>query len=127
MIIRFTIEACARNRSRAEGKGFEPSSRQAGTALAERPGQPYPATFHSQWTHRESNPDFQTASLMSSLWTMSPLLFSGPAGESNPDLLVASQASFRWTSSPCRGPSGIRTRPSSLPRRCAAENTYRPK
>jgi hypothetical protein len=35
----FTIEA------RAEGKGFEPSSRQAGAALAKRSGQPYPATF----------------------------------------------------------------------------------
>jgi hypothetical protein len=29
----------------AEGKGFEPSSASSGTALAERPGQPYPATF----------------------------------------------------------------------------------
>ena len=41
------------------------------TALAERPGQPYPATFH-QWTHRGSNPDFQSAELVSSRWTMSP-------------------------------------------------------
>src|SRR5262249_11671136 len=31
----------------AEGKGVEPSSRRARTALAERPGQPYPATFRS--------------------------------------------------------------------------------
>jgi hypothetical protein len=31
----------------AEGKGFEPSSASSGTALAERPGQPYPATFRS--------------------------------------------------------------------------------
>jgi hypothetical protein len=51
-----------------------------------------------------------------------PISFSGPAGESNPDLLVAGQASSRWTSRPCsvRGPSGNRTRPSALPRRCAA-------
>ena len=37
------------------------------TALAERPGKPYPATFH-QWTHRGSNPDFQSAELVSSRW-----------------------------------------------------------
>ena len=43
------------------------------TALAERPGKPYPATFH-QWTHRGSNPDFQSAELVSSRWTMSPFL-----------------------------------------------------
>src|SRR5262249_32729740 len=41
------------------------------TALAERPGQPYPATF-PLWTHRGSNPDFQSAELVSSHWTMSP-------------------------------------------------------
>ena len=70
------------------------------TALAERPGQPYPATLLTsrhwaagsrqqqkpqsslqaagcllpavQWTHRESNPDLQHARLVSSRWTMSP-------------------------------------------------------
>jgi hypothetical protein len=40
---RFTIETRIHNA--AEGKGFEPSSARGGTALAERPGQPYPATF----------------------------------------------------------------------------------
>ena len=40
--------------------------------------------FLFQWTHRESNPDFQTASLMSSRWTMSPSLFSGPPGSRTP-------------------------------------------
>jgi hypothetical protein len=67
--------------------------------LANRPGEPYPATFRIQWTHRESNSDLRDARAVSSRWTMSP--FSGPAGESNPDLLVASQASSRWTSRPC--------------------------
>ena len=33
-----------------------------------------------QWTHRESNPDYQSAELVSSRWTMSPLDFSGPHG-----------------------------------------------
>ena len=43
--------------------------------LANRPGEPYPATFRiCQWTHRESNPDFQSAELVSSRWTMSPQL-----------------------------------------------------
>ena len=70
---------------RAEGKGFEPSSRLAGTALAERPGQPYPATFRFvQWTHRESNPDLQTASLMSSRWTMSPFRTVDQPGSRTP-------------------------------------------
>src|SRR5437667_8278827 len=47
MIFHFTIGACFVLTDQAEGKGFEPSSRQARTALAERPGQPYPATFRS--------------------------------------------------------------------------------
>jgi hypothetical protein len=77
MIFHFTIGACFIATNPAEGKGFEPSSRRARTALAERPGQPYPATFRFlllKWTHRESNSDFQTASLASSRWTMSPRL-----------------------------------------------------
>ena len=41
----FTIGANHPFAFQAEGKGVEPSSRQARTALAERPGQPYPATF----------------------------------------------------------------------------------
>ncbi len=51
--------------------------------LANRPGEPYPATFrifHLQWTHRELNPDFQSAELVSSRWTMSPCVSSGPDG-----------------------------------------------
>src|SRR5262249_38845794 len=35
------------HRGKAEGKGVEPSSPVWRTALAERPGQPYPATFRS--------------------------------------------------------------------------------
>ena len=69
--------------------------------LANRPGEPYPATFHLPWTHRESNSDFRHARAVSSRWTMSPFAFSGPAGESNPDLLGANEASSRWTSRPC--------------------------
>jgi hypothetical protein len=41
--------------------------------LANRPGEPYPATFHFiKWTHRESNPDLRHARAVSSRWTMSP-------------------------------------------------------
>ena len=47
-----------------------------------------------EWTHRESNPNLQSAELVSSLWTMSPRFH--------------------------RGPFGSRTRPSSLPRKRAA-------
>ena len=41
----FTIGAHHPFAFQAEGKGVEPSSRRARTALAERPGQPYQATF----------------------------------------------------------------------------------
>ncbi len=44
--------------------------------LANRPGEPYPATFRIQWTHRESNSDFRHARAVSSRWTMSPFLRS---------------------------------------------------
>src|SRR5262245_2417255 len=49
--------------------------------LANRPGEPYPATFRIQWTHRESNwgTDWHGCQLVlrharavSSRWTMSP-------------------------------------------------------
>ena len=40
--------------------------------LANRPGEPYPATFQGKWTHRESNSDFRHARAVSSRWTMSP-------------------------------------------------------
>jgi hypothetical protein len=65
MIVRFTIGASSGR------QGSRTLISVGRTALAERPGQPYPATFH-QWTHRESNPDFQYAELVSSRWTMSP-------------------------------------------------------
>ncbi len=59
MIVRFTIGASGRQGSRTLIPRRE-------TALAERPGQPYPATFQredilNQWTHRESNPDLRHA------------------------------------------------------------------
>ena len=54
--------------------GVEPTWRLAAPhGLANRPGEPYPATFRFiQWTHRESNSDLQPAELVSSHWTMSP-------------------------------------------------------
>src|SRR5262249_8629388 len=51
--VRFTTRASA------EGKGVEPSSPVWGTALAPRPGQPYPATFRTvEWTRRGVEPRF---------------------------------------------------------------------
>ena len=44
--VRFTIGAHY-PAHQAEGKGFEPTSPRGRTALAERPGQPYPATFRN--------------------------------------------------------------------------------
>ncbi len=51
MIILFTI--------RAEGgrQGSRTLIPRGETALAGRPGKPYPATFQDEWTAGESNPD----------------------------------------------------------------------
>lgn len=63
----------------AEGMGFEPTRPLAQShGLANRPDQPYSATFRRNAFHR-------------SQWS---------AGESNPDFLGANQASSRWTSVP---------------------------
>ena len=101
------------------------------TALAERPGQPYPATFR-KWTHRESNPDLQSAELVSSRWTMSPfqsgewgsnprspaskaggLPLSYPlkwtARDLHPHFRRAGPAPSSWTSSPFSDPGWTRT------------------
>ncbi len=61
--------------------------------LANRSGNPYPAAFRLQWTHRELNPDRQPAELASSRWTMGP--FQWTAGESNPDHPRAKPVSSR--------------------------------
>ena len=45
--------------------------------LADRPGEPYPATFRIhfiEWSHGELNPDFRHAIAVSSRWTMTPLV-----------------------------------------------------
>jgi hypothetical protein len=62
--LRFTIGA------KAEGKGVEPSS-PAENRLS-RAARPTVSGYLPEWTHRESNPDFQSAELVSSRWTMSP-------------------------------------------------------
>ena len=78
--------------------------------LANRPGEPYPATFRMfQWTHWESNPDFQPAELVSSHLTMSPRVEVDRRRESNPDRTdFASQVVFPLDQRPIffRGPSG---------------------
>ena len=83
MIVHFTIEAHAPFTSGRQGiRTLIPTS---GNRLsrAARPTVPGYLPF-LQWTHRELNADLQTASLMSSLWTMSPFLFSGPPGSRTP-------------------------------------------
>ena len=121
--VRFTIGA------QAEGKGVEPSSPRGRTALAPRPGQPYPATFRMLVTSVDPR----------GVEPRSPPRQGGVVPlDHRPDL------SFQWTGwelnpphrsckdqSPprnmpahdclSRGPSGNRTRSSSLPRKCAAE------
>ena len=90
--------------------------------LATRPGEPYPATFRIQWTHRESNSDLQPAELVSSHWTMSPC-FEWTVWESTPSHRPCKGQSPPSACRPncfCRGPSGNRTRSPSLPRTCAS-------
>ena len=68
--------------------------------LANRPGEPYPATFRIS----VEPPRIELGSPPRQGGVVpldhEPVTFSGPAGESNSDLLVAGQASSRWTSSP---------------------------
>ena len=52
--------------------------------LANRPGEPYPATFRIQWTHRESNSDLRHARAVSSRWTMSPFISVDRPGNRTP-------------------------------------------
>ena len=76
---RFTIGPCQSGRH--EIRTHTPVKAHA---LAVRSGQPYPATFRIEWSHRESNPDCQHAMLESSRWTMTPLSSSGPPGSRTP-------------------------------------------
>jgi hypothetical protein len=71
--------------------------------LANRPGEPYPATFRIQWTHRESNSDFRHARAVSSRWTMSPSSVVDRPGNRTPiswlqarHLPVGRAAQNRW-------------------------------
>src|SRR5215813_9228933 len=113
--------------------------------LANRPGNPYPATLRIQWTRRESNPHCQHARLASSRWTTGPANQSGEwgsnprspapkagglplsyplhewtAGESHPDFRLATAASSCWTSSPKEVRPGIEPGLPRLPGRRAA-------
>jgi hypothetical protein len=113
--LRFTIGA------KAEGKGVEPSS-PVENRLS-RAARPTISGYLPEWTHRESNPDFQSAELVSSPWTMSPYSqgsgnrthvlqlprladcrFPIPrrwtARDLHPHFRRAEPASFSWTSSP---------------------------
>ena len=81
--VRFTIEPCQSINTKRKAWDSNPHAAQSDSALAVRPGEPYPATFHLfQWTHWESNRDSQPAELVSSHLTMSPL--SGASGNRTP-------------------------------------------
>lgn len=97
------------------------------SSAARQPVIRLPSEITHQWTDRELNPDLQTAGLASSRWTISPCSSSGPPGTRTP---IAWMQTKRLPLGPAalvsRGPSGTRIRSSSLPRKRAAENTYRP-
>src|SRR5438105_5434052 len=115
MISRFTIGASGRQGSRTLISGLE--------NRLSRAARPTVSGYLPEWTHRESNPDFQSAELVSSRWTMSPCSqgsgdrthglqlprladyrFPTPckwtARESHPHFRLAGPAPFYWTSSP---------------------------
>jgi hypothetical protein len=69
--------------------------------LANRPGEPYPATFRFSVDPPRIELGLPPRQGGVVPLDHEPITISGPAGESNPDLLVASQASSRWTSRPC--------------------------
>ena len=82
-----------------------------------------PYVFQCQWTDRELNPDFRHARAVSSRWTISPSLFSGPHGSRTHHTDLARVSRPQRHAGPSvvlRGPSGSRTRSPSLPRTCAA-------
>ncbi len=55
--VRFTIEPWQSINSQRKAWDSNPHAAPSGSALAVRPGKPYPATFRMiQWTHWESNP-----------------------------------------------------------------------
>ncbi len=63
----FTIEP------QRKARDLNPHDPRESHGLANRPGKPYPATFRLiEWSQRESNPDCQSAELVSSRWTMAP-------------------------------------------------------
>ncbi len=76
-----------------------------------------------QWTRRESNPDFRHASRRVIPLDHRPaFVVSGPPGTRTPITWVQTKRlPFGPAALTTRGPSGSRTRSSSLPRRCAAE------
>ena len=82
-----------------------------------------PYVFKCQWTDRELNPDFRHARAVSSRWTISPFVFSGPHGSRTHHTDLARVSRPQRHAGPSvvlRGPSGSRTRSPSLPRTCAA-------
>ena len=91
-MIRFTIEAQFESIMADEGgrQGIRTLMTVKSHGLANRPGEPYPATFHSTKLGGSLVLPILKFRLHSK-WT---------AGESNPDYLIANQESCRWTSSP---------------------------
>ena len=98
--LHFTIEAKRQRKAR----DLNPHLPRSRTALAERPGQPYPATFRIQRV--VSGPTGNRTRIPACRASVMPLdhepirRCQWTAGELNPDLLVATQMSCRWTSSP---------------------------
>jgi hypothetical protein len=68
--------------------------------LANRPGEPYPATFRISVDPPRIELGSPPRQGVVVPLDHEPINCSGPAGESNPDLLGANEASSRWTSRP---------------------------
>ena len=92
-----------------KARDSEPSSRLVENRLSRAARPTVSGYLPYQWTHRESNPDPQTASLTSSLWTMSPILFSGPPGSRTPIAWLQARRPTIGRAAPVVGSVGLVT------------------
>jgi hypothetical protein len=97
------------------------------TALAKRPGQPYPAALRNQWTHRESNPDLQSAGPASSRWTTGPIMPTTDSTDNTDEKTGAERVDFlNYPCHPCYPWLEDLRRPDLNRRRTAYETVLEP-
>ena len=117
--------------TRAEGKGFEPSSPSRGNRLSRTARPTVSGYLPFEWTHRESNPDLRPRQgRCRPAWTMSPSISDSARVDRRgveprspgvqAGVVPLDQQPISSRIADARGPPGNRTRSTSLPRRRAA-------